>query len=291
MHSFLRTVGYSEVVHENEAQDLIARTISNAQECEKYIREDKTGMVEFSRLITSMCGIKVFGEEDSEGHFHMTGYMPYCNGFDNTENKEEDIYINKQVNGEGYTGMCDDSRLGISLIFGINNPVTYFEKYGGAKCISDKAVTITALGQAGKIILPTLVRSENEEKFKQDINKKNKLIAEAKKGNQEAIENLTIEDIDRYAMVSQRIKNEDILSIVDTSLVPYGSESDMYVLTGIIDTLLPEENRDTGEKVWQMIVHCNEIPMTVIINDKDMIGEPKVGRRFRGNVWLQGRLS
>lgn len=291
MHSFLRAVGYSSIEHQKDVEELIADTITNAQECEKYIREDKTGMVEFSRLITSMCGVKVFGEEDSEGHFHMSGYFPYCNGFDHTENKEDDIYINKQVSGEGYTGMCDDSRLGISLIFGINNPVTYFEKYGGAKCISDKPLTISALAQTGKIILPTLVRSENEEQYKKDINKKNKLIAEAKKGNQEAIENLTIEDIDRYAMVSQRIKNEDILSIVDTSLVPYGSESDMYVLTGIIESILPEENKETGEIIIQMIVRCNEIPMTVVVNQKDMLGEPQVGRRFRGNVWLQAKLG
>lgn len=291
MHSFLRAIGYSEIQNQNEVEKLISKTIEASQEVRTYKNESKTDCIEFTYLISTMCGIKVFGEQDEEGHFHMNGYYPINVGFSGTENSEEDIYVNRKVDGDGYTGMCDDPRVGISLIFGINNPADYCEKYGCAKCISGKGVTLTALSQAGKVILPTLVRSENEEKFKQDINKKNKLIAEAKKGNQEAIENLTIDDIDRYAMVSQRMKNEDILSIVDTSLVPYGSESDMYVLTGIIEQILTEENKETGEKIWQLLVKCNEIPISVTINDKDMLGEAKVGRRFRGNIWLQGKLA
>ena len=43
-----------------------------------------------------------------------------------------------------------------------------------------------------------------------------------------AIENLTLEDIDTYSMLSRRIANEDILSIVDSYFMPYGIESDQY---------------------------------------------------------------
>ena len=28
----------------------------------------------------------------------------------------------------------------------------------------------------------------------------------------------------------------------------------------------------------------------VCINEKDLLGEPAIGRRFRGNVWMQGNL-
>jgi hypothetical protein len=26
------------------------------------------------------------------------------------------------------------------------------------------------------------------------------------------------------------------------------------------------------------------------INEKDLLGEPEVGRRFKGNVWMQGTV-
>ena len=120
--------------------------------------------------------------------------------------------------------------------------------------------------------------------------KKNKLIAEAQKGNIEAIENLTIKEIDNYAKVSMRIKNEDLLSIVDTSIMPSGSESEMYNIMGNIISVSSETNVQTGEKLWVLQVESNEIIMDISINSEDLTGEPEAGRRFRGNVWLQGKL-
>ena len=134
-------------------------------------------------------------------------------------------------------------------------------------------------------------RSNHVKKRKKENTKKNKLIAEAKKGNVEAIENLTISDIDNYARVTMRIKNEDLLSIVDTSITPSGSESEMYNIMGNILSVSPETNSQTGEKLWVMQVECNEIIIDVSINEADLMGVPEAGRRFRGNVWLQGCLS
>ena len=78
----------------------------------------------------------------------------------------------------------------------------------------------------GRILLP-IVKDEIQVKnlSAEKINRSN-LIAEAKKGNQDAIDSLTLDDIDTYAMVSRRAKKEDIYSIVDTCFIPFGSESD-----------------------------------------------------------------
>ena len=48
------------------------------------------------------------------------------------------------------------------------------------------------------------------------------MIAAARQGDAEAIESLTLEDIDTYAAVNQRILKEDLFSIVDTLFMPYG---------------------------------------------------------------------
>lgn len=63
---------------------------------------------------------------------------------------------------------------------------------------------------------------------------RNHLIAAARDGDEDAIENLTLEDIDTYSLLSKRITHEDVLSIVDTYFMPYGIESDQYSVLGEI---------------------------------------------------------
>ncbi len=52
--------------------------------------------------------------------------------------------------------------------------------------------------------------------------KRSRLIAEARKGDEEAIESLTLEDIDMYTTISRRIQKEDVFSIVETYFMPLG---------------------------------------------------------------------
>lgn len=43
-----------------------------------------------------------------------------------------------------------------------------------------------------------------------------------RKGDEEARESLTLEDIDTYSMISRRIVHENLFTIVDTYFMPYG---------------------------------------------------------------------
>ena len=289
MNTFLRSIGFGKLKQQKDEEEIIVKVISGANEVEKFTRSNGNSYVEYSLATSSSCGIRVIGEEDSEGKFHYNHYFPYIKPV--TNNVEEEIFINKKIDTDGYTGMCDDYRLGICLIFYLQNVVYYYNKNGEAKSITDQGVKFGALAESGKILLPTLNYEEENKKRKKESKKKNKLIAEAKKGNVEAIENLTISDIDNYAKVTMRIKNEDLLSIVDTSITPSGSESEMYNIMGNILSVSSETNSQTGEKLWVMQVECNEIIIDVSINEADLMGVPEAGRRFRGNVWLQGCLS
>ena len=70
--------------------------------------------------------------------------------------------------------------------------------------------------------------------------------------------------------------------------MPYGLECDRYSILGTIRNYVTVRNSITGEKLWEMEVECNDIVMGVCINQKDLVGEPAIGRRFKGNVWMQG---
>ena len=116
------------------------------------------------------------------------------------------------------------------------------------------------------------------------------MIAAARNGDEEAMENLTMEEMDTYSMISNRIVHEDILSIVDSYFMPYGIQCDQYSILGEIIEYHTVQNNITDEELVQMTVECNNIRFDICINRVDLLGDPAVGRRFKGTIWLQGQL-
>ena len=117
---------------------------------------------------------------------------------------------------------------------------------------------------------------------------RNQMLAAARQGDQEAIESLTLEDIDLYTSISRRAKTEDVLTIVESYFMPYGISCDQYAVLGNILSVDTMTNFSTGEEIYRMSLECNDLVFDVCINKKDLYGEPAAGRRFRGNIWLQG---
>ncbi len=117
------------------------------------------------------------------------------------------------------------------------------------------------------------------------------MIAAARNGDEEAMENLTMEEMDTYSMISTRIVNEDILSIVDSYFMPYGIQCDQYSILGEILEVHTVNNIVTDEELVQMTIESNNMQFDVCINRKDLLGDPQVGRRFKGTIWLQGQLQ
>ena len=105
------------------------------------------------------------------------------------------------------------------------------------------------------------------------------------------MDNLTIDEIDTYTDIYKRMRKEDVLTIVDTSFMPSGFECDSYSVIGnIIETKLCSNNL-TGEEVYILTLECNDIMLDLCINKEDVIGIPEYGRRFKGNIWLQGQVE
>ena len=114
-------------------------------------------------------------------------------------------------------------------------------------------------------------------------------MAAARDGDEEAIESLTLEDID--FMSSKRVEKEDVFSIVESYFMPYGIESDQYSILGQIMDMETSHNRLTNETILFMKVNSNDLIFDICMNEKDLIGVPEVGRRFKGNIWMQGKIN
>ena len=154
-----------------------------------------------------------------------------------------------------------------------------------------KGAVLSGLSVDGCILLPMKQKkAKTLNTVDSDKKDRKQLIAEAREGDESAMESLTMEDIDLYSSITRRIQNEDILSIVTTYFMPYGIESDQYSVLGDIIELTEEKNIITNEKIYCIKVSCNDIIFSVCINKNDLIGEPMVGRRFKGNIWMQGSI-
>ena len=128
---------------------------------------------------------------------------------------------------------------------------------------------------------------------KQPISNKERLnlIKKARNGDPEAIENLTLDEMDTYSLITKRIKQEDLYTVVETYFMPYGIDNEQYSIMGVIQKIEELTNEFSDELVYNLTVVCNDLTLNVAINSLDLEGEPKVGRRFKGIIWLQGQVD
>ena len=90
--------------------------------------------------------------------------------------------------------------------------------------------------------------------------------------------------------IAQPSEGEDLFSMVETSIIPCGVECELYRIVGTILDVRHVQNLITGERVILMNISCNDYKIRLAINEMDLIGEPEKGRRFRGDIWLQGLM-
>ena len=260
MHSYLRAIGFSNpFLCQRDVERLLDDVFSNFDDREAIkFDESNRAFVELSKNYGPDIGIKVCGEMDEYG-FHRQYYYPYLRGSGVTT--AENITIERRVSGDSYTGVCEDPRVGCSLIFYLQNPAL-LAKQSYLKDMKHSFVTATfsALSVEGKILLPA--KSEGDRK------------------NEKTEE-------------SQKTKDDflNLYSIVDTCFAPYGMECDRYMIIGYINTYQKVCNDYTREELYQMNIRCNDMNFDICINRKDLLGDPEEGRRFKGTIWLQGRLN
>ena len=252
---------------------------------------DDVMLAEFSRDVGENIGITAAGTFSEDDLFHTDYYFPYLKGTGITST--EDVSVERHAARDSYAGICDDVRLGMSLIFFVQNKIPYISaQVSGKLPIKGTTLTLAGLSIKGMILLPS-----GDGSGKRDVSEDTsrveriRLMQKARGGDEDAIEELTMKDMDLFSEVSRRIAKEDLYSIVDTSLMPYGVECDQYNIIGEIVKVRRILNNISKEEVYVLTLFVNDLTFDVAINIMDLLGEPKPGRRFKGIVWLQGRIN
>ena len=290
MHKFLRAVGFSKIKDRKELTALITSSIQNAQKRSYVTNNENVILAEFARDFADRIGVAVCGEFDDEDKFIYEYYYPYL--IPSAVSTEEDINIERHAATYSYAGVCNEPRLGVTLIFYLQNMVPYIKYENENKFpIKGTTLSLSALSIKGQIMMPIAKTEEEKEVAKKKLNYRNKLINNARRGDETAIESLTLDDMDLYTTLSKKIRKQDIYSLVDTYFMPYGVECDQYSVLGEVVDSRKVVNHFTDEAVYIMRISCNEIEFDVCINEADLLGEPAVGRRFKGNIWMQGMIN
>ena len=290
MHKYLSAIGFKHIETREQLNKLLKFTETSFQD-EKTVKvKDDMEVSERIKHFTKDMGLMIVGSYDQDDQYEREHYIPFFLG--KGEKKFDEIELERHIAKNSYAGACEYPGIGITIIYYLQNAVEYLSELKYHQLNKDSvSITLSGLASEGKILLPVIQEKvsfvEKEESFKRH----SKLLKEARSGDENAIESLTMQEMDTYSMISKRIENEDVLSIVSTYFMPCGLECDQYSILGEILKYEKRENSLTKEKIYVMTLDCNGLEFDVCINAEDLMGEPEIGRRLKASIWLQGRMN
>ena len=290
MHTYLRAIGFRECKNRQQLEDIYRHTLNTPNRKIMTTISVDTSLLQFEKDFGKNFGLSLVGEYDIKGSLSIEHYFPYLKG--DRFMQFENITIQKQTDKESYAGVCEDYHLGMTIIFYVINIADYAKsKWLNYSNRQITKVKFSALSVAGTILLGMHHSKQQIAVESKGRNRRNQLLDAARNGDTDAMEQLTYDEMNTYTSISSRVIKEDVLSIIDTSFMPCGVECDHYMVIGNIYAVEKLQNIYSKEIVYNLLIEANGLMINVGINEADLQGEPKVGRRFRGEIWLQGVVT
>ncbi len=290
MHKFLKSIGFRKITSDREWNKILRNIEDNFSDYERIALEEGLDYCELRKEFGSQIGVSSFGQIDEEDRYTREYYVPYLRGTGITTCA--DVLVDRRSDKEAYIGICEDARIGSTLIFHLQNGIEYMVESDRGLFVNDSSsVTLSGLANEGVILLPVMKSKKQEDEWKAEQVNRNKLVDAARGGNAEAIESLTMDDIDIYTEVSVRLQNEDVYTIIDTYFMPYGAECDKYAILGEIINMSITVNAFTEECIYIFTLDVNGMQFDVSVPFESLIGEPEIGRRLKADIWLQGYIN
>ena len=291
LNRYLRAIGFSALPKRSDINNIIADGLQKA-DYRAYTTNDEDEesiLAQYEIPLGSRFGISICGQFDGKDQFYPEYFYPYLDTEQVSSGKE--LSVEAKIDNDAFAGICEDDRVGVTLIFRLRNAIEYIKNtHTSFQPLQGVQISLTALSLEGTVLLPIYKTQEDVQRQRERQEQKHRWIQAAENGDEQAAHELTAMDMDLYSGIMSHIQYEDIYTIVDFHLMPYGAECELYSLLGEIRKVELQTNRMTNEEVVLLTIDCNGLYMDVIINRLDLVGEPQVGRRFRGSVWMQGKL-
>ena len=151
MHRFLRAVGFSNISSKQDMDKLLGISMDKPSVSKQILSGDSRKITELSHEFAHNTGITIRGEYDKLGFFHVDHYFPYCSS--SLITMRTDVTINKRVDTNAYTGMCDDIRMAVSVIFYLQNSIDYMKLKFTDNTPHRANLALSGLSLEGRILL------------------------------------------------------------------------------------------------------------------------------------------
>lgn len=290
MHKFIKSIGFDKIISDREWNQILRTAEEDFTEYERISLEEGLDFCELRKECGERIGISSFGQVDEKDQYFREYYLPYLMGSGITT--YADVIVERRSDVEAYIGICEDVRIGASLIFHLLNGIEYMEETDRGLLVKNStSVTLSGLANYGMVLLPVMKSKEQEKNWREELQNRSRLLHAAREGDTEAIESLTLDDIDTYTEVSVRLQTEDVYTIIDTYFMPYGAECDKYAILGEIINMSIVENTISKECIYILTLDVNGLEFDVSVPIDGVIGEPEIGRRFKADIWLQGYIN
>ena len=123
MHKYLKALGFDNIQTRSDLKKLLEEV---EEQCtHQTIVSYKPGedFCELKKEYGQSMGIALCGGLDEREYFDPYYYFPYFEGSGISTYAE--IAVERKIEKEQYLGMCEDSKIGISLIFTVQNGIEY----------------------------------------------------------------------------------------------------------------------------------------------------------------------
>ena len=288
MNQYYRAIGFSTIKSLHQLDRIHKDILRNPDRRNVVSHSLSHSLVQLDRSYSPEgLGISLIGEMDSEGNLLVEYAYPYI--LPGNYVYMDEVQVERISGRSGYYGVIDN--INLSVIFTLQNIAEITGALWRGTLPLTLITRLSGLSLSGRILLP-IQKSETDLQYESDRRMEELTnIRMVRRGDNELLERMMMQEMDVKDTLDHRMISEDVMSIVDSSMIPYGLETDTYDILGTIVNLTETENSQTGEHILLLDVACLYYVIRVAIHRDDLIGEPMIGRRFRGITWLQGIVS
>lgn len=287
MNNYLRAIGFSKTKSLQQLEQLRHevrinpdhRTIAGKSLRQSAVQLDKS-------FGDGGIGMSIVGEMNSEGQFFEEHYFPYVAPGNYVFHDE--LIVEDHPTMNAYLGVIDNVNL--SVIFFIQNIAYVNGLLWNDRLPLKMNIALSGLSTEGTILLPQL-KTREERSYELMKRRQEQIhIRNFRAGKTEDLDYFLENDQEQRNIQENRLSSEDILSIVESSIIPFSTESNVFDLIGTIISVNETKNSRSGEEIYLLDIECIYYVIRIAINKKDLMGEPSPGRRFRGITLLQGAV-
>ncbi len=284
---YIKALGFSEFDTKDKAESLVANIIKDPTAKYVFENDDETVFVEFFKEYGKGFGLVVRGIINDDEEINVHSLIPSTRSAFVVDTHEVDVV--KRDERDVYHVFCEEQDSGTPISFFLQNLKEYLEVEGNKDIFTD-GVRLSAYCVEGTVILPIdkdhmdILLEEEEDKIRKE------LLDQARKGDEDAMNILDDEADEASKILQERLKSEDILSVLEGFFVPVGDQDDIYSILGNIDEIELLTNRDTNEELYRIVTTCMTIPLELYISKADLVGEPTIGMRLKATCWLHGEI-